>query len=142
MRHCPGSRLAGDGVAWYGMTCYNPAMSYQVTLPPDIERRLSTKASETGQDVVHLIQTAVVQFVEREQVTPHNGDGDWSAEMDVRRCDLIDRDISGTITAAERAELAVLQQRASEHFDRIAPPPIEGARRLHQQLVTSRARRD
>jgi hypothetical protein len=62
----------------------------------------------------------------------------WSAEKDARRCELIDKKIQRTIDAAEACELGELQSEAMEHFDRIAPPPIEGARRLHEQLLTLR----
>lgn len=117
-------------------------MTYQLTLPPDIERRLSARASESGQDVLQLIQAAVVQFVADTPVKSDNGNTEWSSGKDARRCELIDRDISGTISDAERQELAGLELEANAHFDAVAPPPIEGARRIHQQLLSSRARRD
>ena len=60
----------------------------------------------------------------------------WRDEEDVRRCELIDKDIEGTITGAERLELKQLQQRFHEYLDTVAPPPIDGARRLHQELLT------
>ena len=42
-------------------------------------------------------------------LTGPNGSGDWTDEKDDRRCDLIDRDIAGTLTEEERAELAELK---------------------------------
>jgi hypothetical protein len=101
-------------------------MTHQVTLPPEIDRLLAAKSFETGQDVASLIQTAVTQFLQREQVAPQNEHGDWTAETDARRCNLIDQDMSGTITTAERSELAALDQRANDDFDRIVPPPVGG----------------
>ena len=112
-------------------------MKYEVDLPPDVERRLSDKASQTGQDVVQLIRIAVGRFVD-EEIHP-SSNGVWSAIMDARRSELIDKDIAGTATAAERAELTELDRHANEHFDRVAPPPIEGARLLHQKLLQNRA---
>jgi len=112
-------------------------MKYEVDLPADVERRLSDKAIQTGQDVVHLIRIAVGRFVDEETHSPSNGV--WSAKMQDRRCELIDKDIAGTATAAERTELNELDRRANEHFDRVAPPPIEGARLLHQKLLQNRA---
>jgi len=117
-------------------------MSYEVSFPPDIDRRLAAQATASGQDVVHLIQTVVVEFIQREPVAPLNGNDEWSTVRDARRCELIDKDIAGTISTIERNELAALEHQANEHFDRIAPPPIDGARRLHQQLVNRRAGRD
>jgi hypothetical protein len=61
--------------------------------------------------------------------------GDWSPELNERRIELIDKDIQGTITTEERVELVDLQRKAVAYRDRVAPLPIEGARRLHQQLL-------
>lgn len=116
-------------------------MTYQLTLPPEIERRLSDRASETGQDVLQLIQAAVVQFVAETATASGNGNGnvEWSSERDARRCQLIDKDIAGTITSVEHDELQRLEREANAHFDAVAPPPIEGALRLHKKLLNSRA---
>ncbi len=62
-------------------------------------------------------------------------DEPWSAEKDARRCELIDKMIQGTLQPAESRELAELQRQALEYFDRVAPPPVEGARRLHERLL-------
>lgn len=59
----------------------------------------------------------------------------WNSEMNSRRCDLIDKKIGGTITDEERLELERLQRQAMAHFDNVAPPPIEGARELHEELL-------
>ncbi len=69
-------------------------------------------------------------------------DGDWSDELNERRIELIDKDIQGNITTEERVELAELQRRAITYRDRVAPLPIEGARRLHQQLLETKRRRE
>ena len=112
-------------------------MKYEVDLPADVDRRLSDKASQTGQDVVHLIRIAVGRFVD-EEIRPASN-GSWSDELRTRRSELIDKDIAGTATVEERAEMMELDRLANEHFDMVAPPPIEGARRLHQQLLKNRA---
>jgi RNA polymerase sigma factor (TIGR02999 family) len=67
--------------------------------------------------------------------------GDWSEELNERRIELIDRDIQGNITAGERSELAKLQREAVAYRDRVAPLPIEGARRLHKQLLEMKRER-
>lgn len=69
-------------------------------------------------------------------------DGDWSDELNERRFDLIDKDIQGNITTEERFELAELQRKAVAYRDRVAPLPIEGARRLHQQLLELKRQRE
>jgi len=111
-------------------------MKYELEFPEDVDRRLSKKAAESGEDVVQLIRVAVGRFVEDDVRTMTNGE--WSQKVENRRRTLIDKDIAGTIDAAELAELGRLDRLANEHFDRIAPPPIEGARRLHDQLLQKR----
>lgn len=69
-------------------------------------------------------------------------DGGWSDELNERRIELIDKDIQGNITTEQRVELAELQRRAVAYRDRVAPLPIEGARRLHQQLLEMKRQRE
>lgn len=114
-------------------------MKYEIDFPADVERCLSDKASETGQDVVHLIRIAVGRFVE-EEIRP-SPNGAWSEKLQDRRAELIDKDIAGTASVADRAELIELDRLANEHFDKVAPPPSKGARRLHQQLLRNRGRK-
>jgi hypothetical protein len=53
-----------------------------------------------------------------------------------RRCDLIDRKFDGPpLTPAESLELAQLQEQMLRYRQRVAPLPIEDARRLHQELL-------
>jgi hypothetical protein len=111
-------------------------MKYEVVLPPEVDQRLAAQASASGEDVVHLIQLAVVRFVDEEVGSPAHGA--WSPEKQARRCELIDRDIAGTLTANERVELSSLDRQANDHFDQVAPPPLSGAIRLHQKLLQSR----
>ena len=59
----------------------------------------------------------------RDLVGDPNGDGEWTDEKEARRRDLIDKDIAGTITDDEKAELAILDRQGNEHYDRIAPRP-------------------
>jgi hypothetical protein len=75
----------------------------------------------------------------RDLLGPANDNGDWTDEKDERRCELIDKDIAGAITPQERTELAELERQANDYYDRIAAPPMEGARRLHRELLNRRA---
>lgn len=59
---------------------------------------------------------------------------DWNAAMDARRCALIDREIAGLLTTDEAAELRTLQAAMLCHRRRVAPLPIDEARRLHRNL--------
>jgi hypothetical protein len=113
-------------------------MKYEVDLPPDVERRLSDKAMHSGKDVVQLIRVAIVRFVEEDSCPSSNQV--WSKELEPRRCELIDKDIAGTASPCEKVELIELDRLANEHFDTVAPPPFEGAQRLHRQLLNRASR--
>lgn len=63
----------------------------------------------------------------------------WTSIKNKRRCTLIDKSIQEALTSSERAELERLQQQAEAYFDEVAPPPIEGARSLHAQLLKRKA---
>lgn len=110
-------------------------MKYEVVVPPEIDQRLAAQANACGQDVIHLIQIAIVRFVgDAGPVT----EPEWSAEMQQRRSELIDQDIAGTITLMERWELADLDRKGHAYYDRVAAPPMDGARILHQKLTQLR----
>ena len=111
-------------------------MKYEVELPADIDQRLSAKAAESGHDVVSLIREAVLEFIGADARDPSNGV--WSPQVEDRRRELIDKDIAGELSAAEHSELAHLDRLANEHYDRVAPPFTQGARRLHEQLIRGR----
>jgi hypothetical protein len=64
--------------------------------------------------------------------------GPWTDEKNRRRVELIDKKIAGNIAHNELVELAELQQQAEKHFDQVAPPPMQGVRQLHQQLLNRR----
>jgi hypothetical protein len=68
--------------------------------------------------------------------SPVNGDEQWTEAKNQRRCDLIDRKYAGGLTPPEALELAKLQDEMLRHRQRVAPLPLEEARRLHQELLT------
>ncbi len=65
--------------------------------------------------------------------------GDWTEAKNARRCELIDRKYAGTLTPQEGIELAGLQDEMLRYRQRVAPLPLEEARRLHQELLTKAA---
>jgi hypothetical protein len=73
--------------------------------------------------------------------SPTNGDEAWTEAKNQRRCDLIDRKYAGNLTPPEAVELAQLQDEMLRHRQRVAPLPLEDARRLHQELLTKAASR-
>jgi hypothetical protein len=64
---------------------------------------------------------------------------DWSDAKNRRRCELIDRKYDSALSPAEEAELALLQETMYRHVDRLAPLPLDAARRLHQELLQKAA---
>jgi hypothetical protein len=62
-------------------------------------------------------------------------DEPWTDAKNHRRAELVDKEIDGTLTPAESAELADLQSQLRRYVDRVAPLPIEEARKLHRQLL-------
>src|SRR5207247_8214484 len=59
----------------------------------------------------------------------------WNDAKNERRCELIDRKYDGKLTVEEAAELALLQEEALRYRHRVAPLPLDAARRLHQKLL-------
>jgi hypothetical protein len=66
--------------------------------------------------------------------------GEWTDEKNARRCALIDRDMQGSLTAVENLELQQLHREMLHHRRKVAPLPIEDARKLHQELLAKAAR--
>ena len=68
-----------------------------------------------------------------------NGDQAWTEALNQRRCDLIDRKYAGSLGPSEAVELAHLQEQMLRHRQRVAPLPLDDARRLHQELLSRAA---
>src|SRR6266542_4381269 len=66
---------------------------------------------------------------------PENEDETWTEAKNQRRCDLIDRKYVGGLTPVETRELARLQAQMLRHRQRVAPLPLEGMRRLYEELL-------
>lgn len=65
---------------------------------------------------------------------------EWTDARNERRCDLIDRKYAGKLTPQEAVELAGLQEEMLRYRQRVAPLPLEAARRLHQELLAKAQR--
>ena len=68
-----------------------------------------------------------------------NGDEEWTDAKNQRRCDLIDRKYAGSLTPTEAVELAQLQEQMLRYRRRVAPLPLDDARRLYQELLNKAA---
>src|SRR5262249_47801022 len=61
-------------------------------------------------------------------------DVEWTEAKNQRRCDLIDREIDGTLTPDEQVELEDLQGQMLRYRHRVAPLPLAHARQLLEDL--------
>jgi hypothetical protein len=59
---------------------------------------------------------------------------DWSENKNDRRCELIDRQIEGTLSPTEATELEDLQEQMLRYRHRVAPLPMARARKLLEDL--------
>lgn len=67
--------------------------------------------------------------------TPPDDTSEWTTIKNARRFYLIDKEIDGSIAEEEKLELQILEDQFDQFMDRMAPLPLEHARRLHQELV-------
>ncbi len=101
-------------------------------------RRFFLALSLSPEDSLLELDGKPIAFV---SPSPRNGlkgkatNARWTEEKNQRRCDLIDREIDGTLTVAQAMELRDLQREMLEYRRRLAPLPIEAARALHKQLL-------
>lgn len=103
-----------------------PAAIRDVLLPLSLDRA-GTAVEVNGHVVAYFVPT-----------TPKNGHPNepWTDEKNDRRCDLIDKKYNGEpLTLEEEIELMYLQDAVGRHVRRVAPLPLEAARKLHQDLL-------
>jgi len=98
--------------------------------PDDAETRIHKATDLLQKEVVSRTQkvSALKRF------TSHKNSG-WTEELDDRRCELIDREISGEITPQEQLELNELQEQMLAYRRSVAPLPLHAAQLLHRRLL-------
>lgn len=62
----------------------------------------------------------------------------WTDAKNNRRCDLIDKEIEGTLSADEQHKLEALQTQMLAHRRKVAPLPIAAVRRGYYQYIRAR----
>jgi hypothetical protein len=82
---------------------------------------------------------AILQSLEADRAVP---EGEWNETKNARRCELIDKDIQGKLSLEEQQELDSLTQQFRAYRHRVAPLPLEGARKLHQQLLEKKQQQE
>ena len=70
---------------------------------------------------------------------PVDNDDDWTDAKNTRRCELIDKEIDSSLEPAEAVELTRLQAEMLRYRRKVAPLPLDDARRLHQELLKKAA---
>ena len=121
-----------------------------MTLPLSSELQHALHASPHELELVdpatnkHYVIVPKERWLERTAAErPGNGDPHadvWTDAKNQRRAELVDRQIAGTLTEEERDELDHLQHQMRAYREKVAPLPIEDARRLHDELM-DRARK-
>jgi hypothetical protein len=117
-------------------------------LPSELQHALHATQSElevvdpsTNRHYVIVSKDRWLERISGNQATAddHGRDSDstdlWTDVKNRRRAQLVDRQIAGTLTGDEEAELQLLQQYMRAYRDRVAPLPLEDTRQLHAQLM-------
>lgn len=60
----------------------------------------------------------------------------WTAQKNQKRCELVDKEIGGILTADEQAELEQLQTEMLAFRRKVAPLPLDDLRQLHRELLS------
>lgn len=79
-----------------------------------------------------------VRIAMTEEPSPPVGDKPWTDEHNDRRCELIDRLISETISKEERTELDQLQAAMRLHLNETTLFDLDAARAVHHDLLQAR----
>jgi hypothetical protein len=100
----------------------------------DAVKQFVLSLSAHGQESVVELQGKEILRV----VPATNGKGaddpDWTDAKNDRRCELIDKEIHGSLAPGEQRELEDLQEQMLRYRHRVAPLPLAYARELLEEL--------
>ncbi len=85
--------------------------------------------------ILELNGRAVACLVPPARLPNESADEEWTKAKNARRAELIRRKHTSGLTPEEFVELAGLQEAMLRYRQKVAPFPIEDARRLHQELL-------
>lgn len=84
----------------------------------------------------------VIAYILPKPKSNGHADEPWTDAKNDRRCGLIDKKYNGEpLTLDEELELAELQEEVSRHVRRVAPLPLDSARKLHQELLVKASKK-
>ena len=89
-----------------------------------------TRATGETSTLVSWLET-----VHHATMPDNESDIEWTENKNQRRCRLVDKEIDGTLSAAEKVELDQLQAEMLAYRHKVAPLPLEELRELHQDLL-------
>lgn len=84
---------------------------------------------------IELRQDLASEIIKSVEIELTQSSRPWTEAKNARRLELIDKEIQCTLRETERRELELLTREMRIHRRRVAPVPIQGAMRLHQELV-------
>jgi hypothetical protein len=101
-----------------------------------VKRFVLSLSADPGGSVVELNGRAVACVLPPPQAMNGSaGEEEWTDAKNARRADLIKQKHAGGLAPAELLELAGLQEAMLRYRQKVAPLPLDDARRLHQDLL-------
>ena len=95
---------------------------------------IGTRATSETSTLVSFLQTAhrAGQPLEESQWSQETV---WTDDKNRRRCELVDKEIDGTISPDDRIDLEELQEEMLSYRRTVAPLPLRELRKMHQELL-------
>jgi hypothetical protein len=100
-----------------------------------VKRFVMALTADAGPSVLELDGKPVAVVVPPAKTKKSVASQEWTTAKNSRRCDLVDREIDGTLTPAEAVELEQLQDEMLRYRQRVAPLPLAHARKMHNDLL-------
>ncbi|MGH8646842.1 MAG: hypothetical protein ACREX4_21235 [Gammaproteobacteria bacterium] len=92
----------------------------------------ATSETSTLINFLHAAHRGAAPRSEKHQL-PHATE--WTDKKNQRRCELVDKEIEGTLSPAEQVELEKLQTEMLAYRRNVVPLPLDKLRELHQALL-------
>lgn len=120
---------------------YLRALSKRHRSKKEPRKRPAVKAVSGASPAVFSLTTDVVTGSRTEGRADRDGlpapaASGWTDVKNIRRCELIDKDIDSFLTVEERAELESLEMELRRHVNAVAPRPLEALLEEVRALVT------
>ena len=101
----------------------------------DMFLTIATRATSKTSTPVSWIRTSHHGAAQYFEQLHHSDDTEWTDEKNQRRCELVDKEIAGTLAADEQIQLEQLQAEMLAYRRKVAPLPLDDLRELHQELL-------